>query len=213
MSQRIFHLCQQNQNKENLPKSASTINCDKNQHKNPPKEPLQPAVAVQEKAGSRNIPQKEILKVNKTPATPKDTPTNTTEKKEPDHVNKIATSAQSANDKPSSVNKNDAGNGSSVPQGRQDRSRWTLADFDIGKPLGKGKFGNVYLAREKRSKFVVAIKVLFKHAIKDYNNEHQVRREIEIQSHLRHNNILRMYGYFHDDNRIYIILEYAPNGE
>ena len=90
--------------------------------------------------------------------------------------------------------------------------RWTLADFDIGKPLGKGKFGNVYLAREKQSKFVVALKVLFKSAIKEYNIEHQVRREIEIQSHLRHNNILRMYGYFHDEQRVYIILEYAPNG-
>lgn len=28
--------------------------------------------------------------------------------------------------------------------------RWTLSDFDIGKPLGRGKFGHVYLAREKR---------------------------------------------------------------
>ncbi|RZC35167.1 aurora kinase A [Asbolus verrucosus] len=90
--------------------------------------------------------------------------------------------------------------------------RWTLADFDIGKPLGKGKFGSVYLGREKQSKFVVALKVLFKNAIKDYNIEHQVRREIEIQSHLRHDNILRMYGYFHDECRVYIILEYAPNG-
>lgn len=90
--------------------------------------------------------------------------------------------------------------------------KWTLADFDIGKPLGKGKFGNVYLAREKKSKFLVALKVLFKSAIKDFNNEHQVRREIEIQSHLRHPNILRMYGYFHDESRVYLILEYAPNG-
>lgn len=43
--------------------------------------------------------------------------------------------------------------------------------------------------------------------------EHQLRREIEIQSHLRHKNILRMYGYFWDENRIYIILEFAPGGE
>ncbi|XP_042396581.1 lysine histidine transporter-like 8 [Zingiber officinale] len=28
--------------------------------------------------------------------------------------------------------------------------RWTLNDFDIGKPLGRGKFGHVYLAREKK---------------------------------------------------------------
>ena len=39
---------------------------------------------------------------------------------------------------------------------------WKLSDFEIGRPLGKGKFGNVYLAREKRTKFIVALKVLFK---------------------------------------------------
>lgn len=89
---------------------------------------------------------------------------------------------------------------------------WTLSDFDIGKALGKGKFGNVYLAREKKSKFIVALKVLFKAAIKKADTEHQVRREIEIQTHLRHPNILKMYGYFHDDSRVYLILEYAPGG-
>lgn len=31
-----------------------------------------------------------------------------------------------------------------------EKKRWTLNDFDIGKPLGRGKFGHVYLAREKR---------------------------------------------------------------
>jgi len=90
---------------------------------------------------------------------------------------------------------------------------WCLADFDIGKPLGKGKFGNVYLAREKASQYIVALKVLFKSQLDKANVLHQIRREIEIQSHLRHNNILRMYGYFHDQHRVYLILEYAPNGE
>ena len=64
--------------------------------------------------------------------------------------------------------------------------KWTLADFDIGRALGKGKFGNVYLAREKTSKFIVALKVLFKSQIQKANVEHQLKREIEIQSHLRY---------------------------
>ncbi|KAJ9579955.1 hypothetical protein L9F63_004428, partial [Diploptera punctata] len=91
--------------------------------------------------------------------------------------------------------------------------KWTLGDFDIGRALGKGKFGNVYLAREKKSKFIVALKVLFKSQIQKANVEHQLKREIEIQTHLRHKNILRMYGYFHDDSRVYMILEFAPKGE
>ena len=41
----------------------------------------------------------------------------------------------------------------------KDKRCWQLSDFDIGKPLGRGKFGNVYLAREKRTNYVVALKV------------------------------------------------------
>jgi len=91
--------------------------------------------------------------------------------------------------------------------------RWTLSDFEIGRSLGKGKFGHVYLAREKQSKFVVALKVLYKKELKRSNVEHQLRREIEIQTHLRHRNILRMFGYFHDECRVYLILEFAIGGE
>ena len=93
------------------------------------------------------------------------------------------------------------------------RRQWRLSDFDIGKPLGKGKFGNVYLAREKRTKYIVALKVLDKVQLKKEGVEHQLRREIEIQSHLRHRNIVRLYGYFYDEYKVYLILEYVPGGE
>ena len=43
--------------------------------------------------------------------------------------------------------------------------------------------------------------------------EHQLRREIEIQSNLRHPNVLRLYAYFDDLKRIYLVLEFAPQGE
>lgn len=91
--------------------------------------------------------------------------------------------------------------------------QWKLSDFEIGRPLGKGKFGNVYLAREKKTKYIVALKVLFKSQLMKNNVEVQLRREIEIQSHLRHPNILRMHGYFYDETRIFLILEFAARGE
>jgi serine/threonine protein kinase len=71
----------------------------------------------------------------------------------------------------------------------------------------------VYLAREKNSKYIVALKVLQKQQLLKANVEHQLRREIEIQSHLRHRNILRLFGYFYDEKRIFLILEFAPGGE
>ena len=82
----------------------------------------------------------------------------------------------------------------------------------IGRPLGRGNFGNVYLAREKNTKFIVALKVLYKKQIREQNFQQQIRREIEIQSHLKHPNILRLYGYFHDEARVYLILEFAAKG-
>ncbi|XP_032750473.1 aurora kinase C isoform X2 [Rattus rattus] len=93
------------------------------------------------------------------------------------------------------------------------KKHFTINDFEIGRPLGRGKFGRVYLARLKENHFIVALKVLFKSEIGKEGLEHQLRREVEIQSHLQHPNILRLYNYFYDDSRVYLILEYAPRGE
>jgi len=111
--------------------------------------------------------------------------------------------------KPSNIRNNKPITNKPVALPRQ----WSLQDFDIGKPLGQGKFGNVYLAREKKHKYVVALKVLFKKQLMEAKVEHQLRREIEIQTRLRHPNILRLFGYFHDKDRIFLILEFAGKGE
>ena len=42
----------------------------------------------------------------------------------------------------------------------------------------RGKFGRVYLAREKTSKFICAIKALEKKQLQRNQVEHQLRREI-----------------------------------
>jgi aurora kinase len=91
--------------------------------------------------------------------------------------------------------------------------QWHLGMFEIGKPLGKGKFGRVYLAKERSSGFVCALKVLHKSELQQGKVEKQVRREIEIQSHLTHPNILKLFGHFHDAKRIFLILEFAGKGE
>ncbi|CAJ0930860.1 unnamed protein product, partial [Mesorhabditis belari] len=97
--------------------------------------------------------------------------------------------------------------------GETTKMSWTLNDFAIGRPLGKGRFGHVYLGKENASGYVVALKVLFKKELVRLNVPHQLRREVEIQYHLRHPNILRLYGYFHDAERVYIVLEYCQRGE
>ena len=93
----------------------------------------------------------------------------------------------------------------------KDRRVWNVKDFKLGSALGKGKFGNVYVA--KTSNATVALKVMFKSCLaSDAKRTLLLRREIEIHSRLVHKHILRCYGYFQDSKHIYIILQFASNG-
>jgi len=60
---------------------------------------------------------------------------------------------------------------------------FTINDFEFGKPLGRGKFGHVYLAREKRNKYIVAIKVLSKRQIQVQLNC-SIYRKVESSTNL-----------------------------
>lgn len=60
-----------------------------------------------------------------------------------------------------------------------------MNDFELGNRLGRGKFGRVFAAREKKSGFLVALKTLLKSEIVRGQVERQILREIEIQSHLK----------------------------
>lgn len=88
-----------------------------------------------------------------------------------------------------------------------------LGLFEIGRPLGKGQFGRVYLARYIPANYICVLKVLDVLEICKYSAESQIRREIEIHRNLRHPGILRFHNFFYDRRRIILILEYAAGGE
>lgn len=62
-------------------------------------------------------------------------------------------------------------------------------------------------------KFILALKCLYKSELVEGHVEKQTRREIEIQKNLRHPHVLRLYGFFHDEKRIFLMLEFAGKGE
>ncbi|WFD35916.1 non-specific serine/threonine protein kinase [Malassezia cuniculi] len=102
----------------------------------------------------------------------------------------------------------------------QPTRQWSLSQFEIGRPLGKGKFGRVYLARTRMTNpklgnqgYIVALKCVYKKELVEHRVDLQLRREIEIQMNLRHPHVLRMFGYFHDQGRIFMMLEFAGRGE
>ncbi|ETL86643.1 AUR protein kinase, variant 1 [Phytophthora nicotianae] len=98
-------------------------------------------------------------------------------------------------------------------QPNQPPKAWSLDDFEIGRELGTGKFGQVYLAREKNSRMYVALKVLVKEQLKAAGVAHQLRKEVEIHSRIRHENILPLFATFQDATRVYLVMKYAGGGD
>lgn len=91
--------------------------------------------------------------------------------------------------------------------------QFSLEDFEIGRKLGKGKFGKVYCVKDRVSGYICALKCMDKKELTEYKVEKQFRREVEIQSNLRHPNILRLFGHFHDSTRVYLLVEFVAEGE
>lgn len=88
-----------------------------------------------------------------------------------------------------------------------------LTSYTIKKDLGEGTFGKVKLAEHKNSKELVAIKILEKEKIVDEGDRERVSREIQILKIIRHPNIIQLYEILEDDDKLYLIMEFAPGGE
>lgn len=88
-----------------------------------------------------------------------------------------------------------------------------ISQFEIGKSLGRGNFGQVYLARHRATNYICALKVISKQQCASAESEKLFRRELEVHQMMRHANILRFHSWFHDKKSIYLVLEYAPNGD
>ena len=55
--------------------------------------------------------------------------------------------------------------------------------FEFGRQLGKGRFGTVFFAQEKKTKDLLALKVVNKKVMWYEQIEKQLQREIEIHFH------------------------------
>ena len=78
--------------------------------------------------------------------------------------------------------------------------------------LGEGSFGKVYLAYEKNLYQTVAIQMISKKDFIDDKDMDCICQEIKNQSCLHHPKLVKIFGYFYDEEYVYLILEYAPDG-
>lgn len=93
-----------------------------------------------------------------------------------------------------------------------------FSDFEILQPLGKGGFARVIKVCSLINHRIYAMKII------DLNNndkftenlldmEKYYNNEIELITKLNHQNIVKYYKSFTENNKIYIIMEYFDNGD
>lgn len=84
--------------------------------------------------------------------------------------------------------------------------------YDIERTLGKGNFAVVKLARHRITKTEVAIKIIDKTQLDSVNLE-KIYREVKIMKMLDHPHIIKLYQVMETKNMLYLVTEYAKNGE
>lgn len=89
----------------------------------------------------------------------------------------------------------------------------TLKDFDLGDMLGAGAFGQVYKVVHKISKRVFALKVIDKAKLKKNKMENQIQNEVKIMYSLDNEHIVKLFNHFEDDQNIYLVMEFAEEGQ
>lgn len=89
----------------------------------------------------------------------------------------------------------------------------SLSDFTVIKQLGKGKFGKVSLVVHSQTGFLCAMKAIGKDIIRKENLANQLAREIKIQLYLKHENLSSLYGYFDDEENVYLLMEFCADGQ
>ncbi|KAH0791744.1 CAMK family protein kinase [Histomonas meleagridis] len=88
----------------------------------------------------------------------------------------------------------------------------TKVSYVIGEKAGSGGFGTVYAGEELPSHTPIAIKCISKTRITSERIKRKIFSEVDIQRSLHHPHIVEFRGVFQDDNYIYILMEYCPNG-
>ena len=82
-----------------------------------------------------------------------------------------------------------------------------LGPYEIGEPLGKGGMGSVFEAVDKQTGQQVAVKALSPHLAMAEGFRERFEAEIESLKILRHEGIVRLYGYGEQDGVLFYSME------
>ena len=84
--------------------------------------------------------------------------------------------------------------------------------YRVGKVLGKGAFGEVRRVVHIETGDQRAVKVIAKQSMSEHEQQ-TLYNEINILKSLDHPNVVKVYEYFEDEKRFFIVTEICSGGE
>ncbi|KAJ3038417.1 hypothetical protein HDV00_000605 [Rhizophlyctis rosea] len=93
------------------------------------------------------------------------------------------------------------------------RSTPSIKDFEIIKPISKGAFGSVYLAKKRTTGDYFAIKVLKKADMVAKNQVMNIKAERMILTQLDSPFVVKLYFSFQSRDNLYLVMEYLNGGD
>jgi len=78
--------------------------------------------------------------------------------------------------------------------------------------LGAGSCGTVAKVSHKFTGEIFALKAIQQRWVKEKHLEEYVEREVATQKQLKHPNIVKLHEHFEDEEYVYLLLEFAPDG-
>lgn len=85
--------------------------------------------------------------------------------------------------------------------------------YRLGESLGSGAFGEVRVCFHRDTSSKRAVKIMRKDLLKNDSKREDLEKEINILKTLDHPNIVRLFEFFEDTKRLYIVMEYCSGGE
>ena len=89
----------------------------------------------------------------------------------------------------------------------------SIQDFELVKPISKGAYGRVFLARKKNTGDLYAIKVMNKRELYRKNQSQHIQAERRIMAHADSPFVVKMYYAFQSRNHLYIVMEFVNGGD
>lgn len=86
--------------------------------------------------------------------------------------------------------------------------------YKLGKVLGKGKYGIVYLCTENSTGQLYACKSILKRKLFNKCDREDVKREVQVMQHLSGQpNVVEIKGVYEDRQSVHLVMEFCAGGE